>query len=79
MEAKCRLIDKYSVAREKCTGIGSSLDGARHERQSFNIPSLSDTYRKVTRTYWMLKAEVTSLVLQLKKDPHAQGKIRSWQ
>lgn len=46
MEKKRHLIDKYSTMREECTGIKSSLDDAKSEKESFNVPGLSDTYRK---------------------------------
>lgn len=68
MEEKCHLIDKNSAAREECAGIQSSLDDGRRETASLNVPSLADTYRKVTTTYWILRQEITSVVHQLKEE-----------
>lgn len=65
MEEKCQVI-KLSAAKETCRGTESSLDNARHEKESLNIPSLADACRKVTMTYWTLKQEITSLVHKLK-------------
>lgn len=68
IEQKCQLIDKLSAAKEECAGMESSLDEARHVKESLKTLSLSDTCTKVTTTYWVLREEITSLLHQLKEE-----------
>ena len=65
---KCQLIDKLSSAREECARTESSLAEARLEKESLNIPSLVDAYRKGTTAYWMVRQEIASLVHELKEE-----------
>lgn len=47
IEEKCQITDKLCEAKEEYTGNESSLENARLEKESFNIPSLTDSSRKV--------------------------------
>lgn len=64
----CQLMDKLSTAEKEYTGIEASLENARLEKESLNIPSLTDTYRKVKKTSSMLMEELTYLVQELKEE-----------
>ena len=64
----CQLMDKLSTAEKEYTGIEASLENAGLEKESLNIPSLTDTYRKVKKTSSMLMEELTYLVQELKEE-----------
>ncbi|CAK7309528.1 cTAGE family member 9 [Vulpes lagopus] len=68
IEEKCQLIDKLCVAKEEYVGIELSLENARLEKESFNIGSLRDSYRKGKRINIMLMEELNSLVQELKEE-----------
>ncbi|XP_053511830.1 cTAGE family member 2-like [Artibeus jamaicensis] len=73
---KCQLIEQVRSAREECSRLESALAEAGREKQSLNIPSLVDTYRKETTAYWVLRQEITSLVDQLKEERRRQSRHR---
>ena len=74
IEEKCQLIDKLSDAKEEHVGVESSLENARREKDSFNVPRLADTYRKAKRTNMMLREELNCLVQELKEERAKRSK-----
>lgn len=68
IEEKCQLIDKLCVAKEEYVRIEFSLENARLEKESFNIGSLRDSYRKGKRINIMLMEELNVLVQELKEE-----------
>ena len=74
IEEKCQLLDKLSTAQKEYLAMQSSIEIARLEKESLNIPSLTDTYRKVKRTNAVLMEEVTDLVEELKGERSQQSK-----
>lgn len=80
IEEKCQLIDKLFDAKEEHVGIESSLENARREKDSLDIPRLADSYRKANGTNVMLREELNSLVQELKgesaKRSKQEGQVR---
>ena len=74
IEEKCQLIDKLFDAQEEHAGIESSLENARREKDSFNVPRLAESYRKAKRTNMMLREELNSLVEELKGERAKRSK-----
>ena len=52
----------------------TSLENARLETESINIPSLTDTYRKLRRVNLILRQELNCLVQELIKERFMQSK-----
>ena len=68
IEEKCRLIDKIYAAQKENEEMETSLENARLETKSLNIPSLTVTYREMMRINLMLMEEVNSLAQELEKE-----------
>lgn len=68
IEEKCHLIDKVFVAEKEHAAIESSVEKAKLEKESFDIPSLADSYRKGKRTTVMLMKELQSLCRDLEEE-----------
>ncbi|EFB24688.1 hypothetical protein PANDA_003954, partial [Ailuropoda melanoleuca] len=64
---KFQLADKLKATTKEYMEIKSFPENARLEKESLNITSLMDTYRKVKRTNLMLMEELTSLIRELKE------------
>lgn len=54
IEEKCQITDKLCEAKEEYTGNESSLENGRLEKESFKIPRLTDSSRKVKKTNMIL-------------------------
>ncbi|CAD7680832.1 unnamed protein product [Nyctereutes procyonoides] len=64
---KVQLVDKLR-ATKKDTGVKPFSENTRLEKESLNITSLMDTYRKVKRTNSLLMEKLTSLIQELKEE-----------
>ncbi|XP_032318232.1 LOW QUALITY PROTEIN: 8-amino-7-oxononanoate synthase-like [Camelus ferus] len=74
IEEKCQLIDKICAAKKENAGMETSVENARINKDSVNILSLADTYRKMMRVNLSLRKELNSLVKELKKGRFLQSK-----
>ena len=74
IDEKCQLTDKYRAAKNEYAEMETSLENARLETESINIPSLTDTYRKLRRVNLILRQEVNSVVQKLIKERFMQPK-----
>ena len=72
IDEKCQLIDKYCAAKNEYAEMETSLENARLESESINIPSLTDTYRKLRRVNLILRQEINSVVQKLIKERFMQ-------
>lgn len=74
IEEKGQLIEKIYAAQKENEEMETSLEKARLERESLNIPSLTVTYREMMRINLMLMEEVNSLAQELEKERVMQSK-----
>ncbi|ELR61594.1 Putative protein cTAGE-6, partial [Bos mutus] len=74
IDKKCQLTDKYRAAKNEYAEMETSLENARLESESINIPSLTDTYRELRRVNLILRQEVNSVVQKLIKERFMQPK-----
>lgn len=74
IEEKGQLIEKIYAAQKENEEMETSLEKARLERESLNIPSLTVTYREMMRINLMLMEEVNSLAQELEKERVKQSK-----
>lgn len=72
IDKKCQLTDKYCAAKNEYAEMETSLENARLESESINIPSLTDTYRKLRRVNLILRQEINSVVQKLIKERFMQ-------
>lgn len=68
IEEKCHLIDKVFAAEKERAALESSPEKAKLEKESFDIPSLADSYRKGKTTNVMLMKELNSLCRDLEEE-----------
>ncbi|KAG3265014.1 hypothetical protein H1C71_001346 [Ictidomys tridecemlineatus] len=68
IEERYQLINKLSAAKKELAEIESSLEKIRAQKDSFNISSLIDNYRKARSTNLKLIEEVILLVKELKEE-----------
>ncbi|XP_032707089.1 cTAGE family member 9-like [Lontra canadensis] len=68
IEEKCHLIDKVYLAEQEHAAIESSAEKAKLEKESFDIPSLAESYRKAKTTNVMLMKELNSLCRDLEEE-----------
>ncbi|XP_032706786.1 cTAGE family member 9-like [Lontra canadensis] len=68
IKEKCHLIDKVFVAEKEYAAIESSAEEAKLEKESFDIPSFADSYRKGKTTNVMLMKKLHSLCRDLEEE-----------
>ena len=68
IEEKCRLIDKIYAAEKENAEMETSLKKASLERESLNIPGLTETFREMLRINVILMEELNSLARELEKE-----------
>ncbi|ELW58344.1 Putative protein cTAGE-6 [Tupaia chinensis] len=68
VEEKCHLADRLSTAHEEHAGLESSLGRARRERESLDLPRLTEDYRTQQRLNVLLREELRSLLRQLEEE-----------
>lgn len=68
IEEKCRLIDKIYAAVKENAEMETSLKKASLERESLNIPGLTETFREMLRINVILMEELNSLARELEKE-----------
>lgn len=78
IEEKGQLIEKIYAAQKENEEMETSLEKARLERESLNIPSLTVTYREMMRINLMLMEEVNSLAQELERESCSLNKKRRW-
>ena len=74
IEEKCQLIDKIYAAQKENAEMATSLENARLETESLNIPNLTDTYKEMRRINLILMEELNSLAQELEKERVKQSK-----
>ena len=68
IEEKCQLVDKICAAQKENAEMATSLENARLETESLNIPNLTDTYKEMRRINLILMEELSSLAQELDKE-----------
>ena len=74
IEEKCQLIDEICAAQKENAEMETSLENARLETESLNIPSLTDTYREMMKIHLILMEELSSLAQEVEKERVKQSK-----
>ena len=74
IEEKCQLIDKIHAAQKEHAEVEASLENARLETESFNVPGLTNTYREMLRINLILMEELDSLAQDLESERVKQTK-----
>ena len=74
IEEKGQLIEKIYAAQKENAEMATSLENARLETESLNIPNLTDTYKEMRRINLILMEELNSLAQELEKERVKQSK-----
>ena len=74
IDEKCQHIDKIYAAQKENAEMATSLENARLETESLNIPNLTDTYKEMRRINLILMEELNSLAQELEKERVKQSK-----
>ena len=74
IEEKCQLIDKIHAAQKEHAEVEASLENARLETESLNVPGLTNTHREMLRINLILMEELDSLAQDLESERVKQTK-----
>lgn len=68
IDEKCQLIDKIHAAQKEHAEVEASLENARLETESLNVPGLTNTHREMLRINLILMEELDSLAQDLESE-----------